>query len=105
MNEPSTFGARLKAARVEARLSQEELAKAVGSSKGYISELETNPGGRPSAELALKLAEAVGTTVEHLVRGDSKEQDIAFFRSYQTLDEPTKAKLTGIMKVLKGLPD
>lgn len=105
MSEPSTFGSRLKTARIEARLSQEDLARVVGSSKGYISELETNPGGRPSAELALKLAEAVGTTVEHLVRGDAKQNDVAFFRSYQTLDEPTKAKLSGIMKVLKGAPD
>lgn len=105
MSEPSTFGSRLKAARSEARLSQEDLAKAVGSSKGYISELETNPGGKPSADLALKLAEALGTTVEHLVRGDAKQKDVVFFRSYQTLDETTKAKLSGIMKVLKGSQD
>lgn len=101
MSELTTFGARLKAARLEAGLSQDELARAVGSSKGYISELETTPGGRPSAELALKLAEAVGTTVEHLVRGDEKHQDMVFFRSYQALDEPLKAKLNGILKVLK----
>lgn len=102
MSEPSTFGSRLKAARLEAGLSQDELARRAGSSKGYISELETTQTGRPSADLALKLAEAVGVTVEHLVRGDAKQQDMAFFRSYQALDEPTKSKLNGIMKVLKG---
>jgi putative transcriptional regulator len=103
LNEPSTFGSRLRAARTEARLSQGELAQLVGSSKGYISELETNDSSRPSAELALKLAEAVGSTVEHLVRGAPKEQgqDLAFFRSYQALDETTKTKLNGILKLLK----
>ena len=63
MSEPSTFGARLKAARTKARLNQEALALRVGSSKGYISELETNPEISPSADLVMKLAAAVETTV------------------------------------------
>ena len=73
MNEPSTFGMRLKAARTKARLNQEALALRVGSSKGYISELETNPDIRPSADLVMKLAEAVETTVEFLMRGDTEK--------------------------------
>lgn len=103
MSELSTFGARLKAARTTAKLNQEELAKRVGSSKGYISELETNPDIRPSADLVMKLAEEVGTTVEFLMRGVSEKApaDTAFFRSYQNLDEPTKSKLQGILKLLK----
>lgn len=103
MSELSTFGARLKAARNKAGLNQEALAHRVGSSKGYISELETNPDIRPSAELVMKLAEAVETTVEFLMRGDGEKApaDAAFFRSYQNLDEPTKTKLQGILKLLK----
>jgi len=103
LNEPSTFGARLKATRTKARLNQEALALRVGSSKGYISELETNPDIRPSADLVMKLAEAVETTVEFLMRGEAEKipQDAAFFRSYQNLDEPTKNKLQGILKLLK----
>ena len=82
MNELSTFGTRLKAARSKARLNQEALALRVGSSKGYISELETNPDIRPSADLVMKLAEAVETTVEFLMRGEAKKipEDAAFFR-------------------------
>lgn len=101
MSELSSFGARLKAARTQAKLNQDELAKRVGSSKGYISELETNPDIRPSAELVMKLAQAIDTTVEYLMRGVEDTVDAAFFRSYQGLDDTTKSKLQGIMKVLK----
>ncbi|WP_189339641.1 helix-turn-helix domain-containing protein [Rhodanobacter denitrificans] len=103
MSELSTFGVRLKAARTGAKLNQEELAKRVGSSKGYISELETNPDIRPSAELVMKLAEELQTTVETLMRGEITEApaDAVFFRNYQSLDEPTKSKLQGILRLLK----
>lgn len=104
MSELPTFGARLKAARNKSGLNQEELAKRVGSSKGYISELETNQDIRPSADLVMKLAEEVGTTVEFLMRGDDGEKaptDVAFFRSYQGLDDSTKSKLQSILKLLK----
>lgn len=102
MSELLSFGARLKAARTQAKLNQEELAKRVGSSKGYISELETNPDIRPSAELVMKLAQEIDTTVEYLMRGvEENTIDRAFFRSYQGLDDTTKSKLQGIMKVLK----
>lgn len=102
LNEPSFFGSRLRTARNEAGLSQDELAKRIGSSKGYVSELETNPGIRPSAELVLKMAAELDTTVEALMRGNDKAPaDVAFFRSYQGLDEPTKTKLQGILKLLK----
>ena len=102
MSEQSSFGARLKAARTLAKFNQEELAKRVGSSKGYISELETNPDIRPSAELVMKLAQEIDTTVEYLMRGvEENTIDRTFFRSYQGLDDTTKSKLQGIMKVLK----
>ncbi|HZR03166.1 MAG TPA: helix-turn-helix transcriptional regulator [Burkholderiales bacterium] len=104
MSEPDTFGARLRAARTRANLSQDELARRVKSSKGYISELETDPNIRPSADLVLKLATETGTTVEHLLRGDSPEpgEDRAFFRSYEGADPEVKAKLKAILAVLKG---
>lgn len=103
MSEPTTFGARLKAARNKAGLNQESLAQRVGSSKGYISELETSPDIRASAELVMKLAEELATTVEFLMRGDGGKApaDTAFFRSYQNLDDSTKTKLQGILKLLK----
>lgn len=104
MSELGTFGTRLRAARTRANLSQDELARRVKSSKGYISELETVPNIRPSADLVLKLAMETGTTVEHLLRGDSPEAgaDKAFFRSYENADPQVKAKLKAILDVLKA---
>jgi len=104
LSEPETFGARLRAARTRANLSQDELARRVGSSKGYVSELETDPNIRPSAELVLKLANETRTTVEHLLRGDdpSAGADKAFFRSYEGAHPEVKAKLKAILEVLKG---
>jgi transcriptional regulator with XRE-family HTH domain len=100
LSDLSTFGGRLKAARNARSLDQKELAQLVGSSKGYISELETNPDIRPSAELVMKLAESLETTVEYLMRGNDPSTNV-FFRNYQELDDPTKQKLLGILKVLK----
>lgn len=100
MSDIPTFGGRLKAARLAKSLDQKELAQRVGSSKGYISELETNPDIRPSAELVMKLAEQLDSTVEYLMRGVDPSTNV-FFRTYQELDDPTKNKLLGILKVLK----
>lgn len=100
MSELSTFGARLKAARNALSIDQKDLAKRVGSSKGYISELETNPEIRPSAELVMKLAEQLETSVEYLMRGIDNTTNV-FFRTYQGLDDPTRSKLLGILKVLQ----
>lgn len=101
MSELLTFGARLKAVRNSLSLDQKELAHRVGSSKGYISELETNPGIRPAAELVMKLAEQLETSVEYLMRGVDDTETV-FFRGYQELDDPTKSKLLSILKVLKS---
>ena len=59
----------LRTARCWAGLSQEELARAVGSTRQTISSLER---GRsvPSLTLALALARELSLTVEELFRGD-----------------------------------
>lgn len=57
------------AARTEQRLTQAQLAEAVGVSRQTINSIET---GRfePSLDLALKLARYFGMTVEQLFRLD-----------------------------------
>jgi putative transcriptional regulator len=56
---------RLHVARAERRLSQTELARAVGVSRQTISSIETGQYG-PSALLALRLAAVLGVSVENL---------------------------------------
>ena len=106
MDKPETFGERLRAARSKANLSQEILATRVGSSKGYISQLETDPDIRPSADLVLRLAIETNTTVEHLMGGQphAAASDRAFFRSFESADPEVKEKLKAIFDVLKSGP-
>jgi putative transcriptional regulator len=59
--------AHLKAARSEAGLTQGELAERVGVSRKTINTVE-NGVFVPSTVLALKLAAALGTTVEALFK-------------------------------------
>ena len=56
---------RLRVARAERAMSQEDLARAVGVSRNTIGSIET---GRyaPSALLAFRLADALGTSVTEL---------------------------------------
>ncbi len=60
-----TLGNRLKDARAGAGLTQAELADRVGVSRKTINTVE-NGVFVPSTLLALKLAAALGTTVERL---------------------------------------
>ena len=61
------LGERLRRFRRQASLSQGELARRAGISKPYISELETGAGRRPSAEILLRLADALGITIAELL--------------------------------------
>ena len=104
MSKPGTFGERLRAARSKVGLSQETLATRVASSKGYISQLETDPEIRPSADLVMRLAMETQTTVEYLMGGEetAAASDRAFFRSFESADPEVKAKLKAIFDVLKS---
>jgi putative transcriptional regulator len=65
---------RFKEARERANMTQEELADAVGTSKSYIWQIET--GRRePRVTFALKLAEAVGATVETMFDTETSYHD------------------------------
>ncbi len=65
MNENIIFKNRLKVARAEKNLSQEELAGIAGVTRQTISSIETGQYC-PSAKLALILANRLGKRVEEL---------------------------------------
>jgi putative transcriptional regulator len=56
---------RVRVARAERQLSQEQLAVLVGVTRQTISYIETGQYS-PSTKLALELARALGDTVDHL---------------------------------------
>lgn len=60
---------RIKARRKEVGLSQEDLAKRIGLTKGSISQWEQG-GTQPKGENLYKLASALGVTAEWLIHGD-----------------------------------
>ncbi len=62
-------GAQLRAARQRAGLSQQQLADRVGVRKLAILRIE-NGKTRPSVDLALRLAQVLGESVEGLFGGD-----------------------------------
>jgi len=57
----------IKQRRMELRLSQRALAKQVGVSDAYITQLETRERTNPSLEVLKKLAKALKVTVSELL--------------------------------------
>lgn len=66
---PETIGQRIRRLRNERELGLTELADRAGISKGYLSSLETDSGDtkRPSGRTLLKLADAMGVTINDLL--------------------------------------
>ncbi len=72
-NEPVTrLSNRLRVARAERDLSQEELAQAAGVSRQTISSIETGQYC-PSTLLAFRLARALGVRVDELFRLEGED--------------------------------
>jgi transcriptional regulator with XRE-family HTH domain len=65
----STIGDRIRELREQHNLTQEALAARAGISKGFLSDLE-NDKRNASAEYALRLAQALGASIDYLLRGE-----------------------------------
>lgn len=76
MSEPTRLGRRVKRLRERSGWSQHELARRSGVSRSTIAGLET--GDRPSITLenAMKLADALGVSIDMMARGDILENEI-----------------------------
>ncbi|SKA14903.1 helix-turn-helix domain-containing protein [Novilysobacter spongiicola] len=64
---PSVLGEKIRARRTEMGLSLDDLAEATGSSKGYLWEIENRESPNPSADKLIKIAAALGLTVDFLL--------------------------------------
>jgi transcriptional regulator with XRE-family HTH domain len=69
------LGGRLKQLRSELGLTQAEVARRAGVSAPYLSELEGGHGRRPSGEVLLRLAEALGVTIAELLGRELRPPD------------------------------
>lgn len=101
-----TFGTRIKALRVKAKLTLDQLAKLTGTSKSYIWELENKNPPRPSAEKLADIARALQVTTDYLL-GNEEEvvaEDKAFFRKYSKMSEETRRQIRAIAETLSTMP-
>jgi transcriptional regulator with XRE-family HTH domain len=64
-----TVGDRVKHIREHRHWTQEQLAELSGISKGFLSEIENNRTN-PGSETVLKIADALGASIDYLLRGD-----------------------------------
>lgn len=87
-------------------MTLQQVADAVGCTRGYIWELEMKDGQRPSAERVYLLAKTFGVTVEDLM-GDApreahetKPEDVAFFRDYAGMSDQDKETYRDALKML-----
>lgn len=102
MASANPLGDRIRNLRKAKGLTLDQLAELSGSSKSYIWELENKSPPRPSAEKLSKIADKLGTTIEFLLEGETSQEQAAdahFYRSYQKMDEPTKAKIRRMVEL------
>ncbi len=105
MHPSSDFGGRLKAARLSAGLSLQQLGDAVGCTRAYLSSLEHKKrGGAVSADLLYRVAVRLGTSVESLLEGVEPagftDDDRAFARRYLALTDAQKDRFRAVCALL-----
>lgn len=64
-----TVGDRIREIREHKNLTQDRLAELSNISKGFLSEIENNKRN-PSSESVLRIANALGASIDYLLRGD-----------------------------------
>ena len=97
---------KIREERTKRKITLEELAKIVGSSKGYIWQIGNDPNIKPSAQLIANIAKALNVTVDYLVDSDkevmdSNDESLVFFRNFKGLSEKSKEILLKQMEALK----
>lgn len=95
------IGARIKAAREQAHLTQEKLAEAVGVSVQYVSDLER---GRVGASVAtvIRLSQTLQVSCDHLLLGADDAGSPAVFAGWS---EEKKAFAQELLRLLARIPD
>jgi transcriptional regulator with XRE-family HTH domain len=68
MSTPGEIGERIRVARQERRITQEELASAVGVSRSAVAQWETGRSGQVTGNLA-RIAQVLGVGMEFLMHG------------------------------------
>lgn len=102
---PFAVGPRVRVLREARRLSLSDLAQRAGISKAYLSQLENDPGKKPSAEIVWRLARALDVPITRLLGvedGPSLDPEALppglrlFWAEHPEVDEDAIRMLAGI---------
>ena len=69
LSKPTTLGGRVADLRARKGILQKNLADEAGISVGFLSEVE-NDHRTPGAEILLRVADALGASLDYLLRGE-----------------------------------
>lgn len=102
------LGKKINFLRKKRGLTLEALAKKVGSSKGYIWELENNDKIKPSAEKIKKIATLLEVTVDYLLSPEmlepnEDEETLIFAREMKNLSPELREMLKKQVRTLQEL--
>jgi transcriptional regulator with XRE-family HTH domain len=100
MSTPQDVGARIRSARRQRSLTQEQLADQVGVSRSAVAQWETGRTGQVTGNLS-RIAGVLGVNVEYLMVGDDKRaagqvqqgDELALLRLYRECDPEDRQML------------
>lgn len=100
------FGPRLKELRKQKRWAQKELAAKVGIRFQQLNKYESGLN-LPPAEMLLKLADVLGTTVDYLLTGNPMEEtplgQARLFQRFQAVERFELEDQEAIIKLIDGM--
>jgi transcriptional regulator with XRE-family HTH domain len=100
MSTPQEIGTRIRTARRQRGLTQDQLADQVGVSRSAVAQWETGRTGQVTGNLS-RIAGALGINVEYLMVGDDKRaagqvqqgDELALLRLYRECDPEDRQML------------
>lgn len=101
-----SVGDRVKEIREERKWTQDQLAEKSGVSKGFLSDIE-NSKRNPSSEYVLKIANALGASIDYLLRGDEpspagKKEPVLIPPALATAAEQLKLSYADTVELLEA---
>ena len=101
----SELGTRLKKAREYLGLTQEDVAKLMGVSRVIITNIEAGTRKISAEELA-KFSKIYGWSMEELLEGEKKEENIPMFaRTFNEVSKEDQEEIINLIKFKKMYKD
>ena len=96
------IGSKIKKSRIDAKLTQEQAAEALGISRQTISNCE-NEKSYPDIVSVLKMSDLYGVSLDYLLKGDSPMKNYLDYIEESTNVVKSKVKLSKLILILSYL--